>query len=414
MSQLFRSEAVAGQHSRLLGQVVLAQPLSFHALTLFLAGIVIAGTVFLSQGSYVRKETVHGFLSPDQGLVKVHAPRAGIVSELHVKDGMPVARGAPLLTLQGQRITGGGLAVDLQMLRALDVQLQEIENRKALERYRRDAEIKRLGGELLGLESERKAIGNQVRIQRLLLQSLQENDGRVRQLVHRGYVSDSEYAIRKEKLLENEQTLAGLLQRIVLNTNRARQTESLLEQVPLASDSHLSELNSLQAELTLRRTELEAQSSVSIIAPVAGTVTALRAIAGTSVDTRLPLLTILPEGAHLEAQLFVPSRAIGFVAIEQQVRLLYDAFDYRRFGVHVGTVSGISSAVFAPTEAPSGMQITEPSYRVTVRLQTQDFAAYGERFSLQSGMALRADIVLEQRSLLDWLLNPLISLRGRT
>ena len=414
MPELFRPEAVAGQRRRLLGEVVLAQPLSYQLLTCFLASIVVVAAVFLSLGSYVRKESVRGFLAPDLGLVKVHAPRPGVVGELYAKDGATVVPGEVLLTLLGQRTTGDGIAVDEKMLHALDAQLRETERREMLERQRRDGEIERLEAELLGLEAERHAVHDQVRIQQLLLQGLQKKDARMRQLLRSGYISDEDVAAQEEKLLDCQQTLAGLLQKKVVYTNRGKQIQLQLQQIPIDSDRRISELNSLRAGLLLEKTELEARRSISISAPIGGTVTALRAIAGTSVDSRLPLLTILPFGAQLEAQLFVPSRAIGFVAVEQEVRLLYDAFDYRRFGVHIGKVSGVSSAVFAPAEMPSGVQVGEPSYRVTVQLQSQEFAAYGEHFPLQAGMVLRADIVLEERSLLDWLMDPLLGLRGRT
>jgi membrane fusion protein len=159
---------------------------------------------------------------------------------------------------------------------------------------------------------------------------------------------------------------------------------------------------------------LEVRRSININAPISGKVTALRAIVGASVGTQLPLLTMLPAGGKLEAHLFVPTRAIGFAEIGQEVRLLYDAFDYRHFGVHVGTISQISSSVFSPAEVQAGLQLTEPTYRVTVKIARQQVAANGQQFTLQAGMSLRADIVLEKRTLINWLMDPLIRLRGRT
>jgi membrane fusion protein len=50
---------------------------------------------------------------------------------------------------------------------------------------------------------------------------------------------------------------------------------------------------------------------------------------------------------------------------------------------------------------------------VHVKLESQAVNAYGAEVMLQSGMLLSADIVLEQRSLLNWLFEPIISLRGR-
>jgi membrane fusion protein len=414
MSQLFRSKAIAGRQRQLLGDVVLVQPLSHWVLTFFLACVVVAAGALLSAGSYARRETVSGFLVPDHGVVRVHAPRAGVVGQLHVAEGATVRQGDALLTLLGDRTTGAGIAVDERMLLALDVQLLEIENRRQLEQQRRAAEVKRLDTELAGLAAEQQAIDSQIRIQRNLLRNVEENLARIRQLVAKGYVSDDEYLARQQSLLANRQTLASLEQKRVLNTNHARQGALQLERTPIDSNKFLSELNSLQADLQLKRTELEAQRSITITAPLAGTVAVLRAISGTSVDTRLPLLALLPQGALLEAQLFVPSRAIGFIETGQEVRLLYDAFDYRRFGAHVGTVSEVSTAVFSPAESPAGMQISEPSYRVTVRLREQSVGAYGEQFLLQAGMVLRADILLEQRTLIDWLLDPLRSLKGRT
>ena len=57
--------------------------------------------------------------------------------------------------------------------------------------------------------------------------------------------------------------------------------------------------------------------------------------------------------------------------------------------------------------------LQEPVYRVQVALDQQEIRAYGTTVPLQSGMLLNADIVLEQRSLLSWLLEPILSLKGR-
>ena len=60
---------------------------------------------------------------------------------------------------------------------------------------------------------------------------------------------------------------------------------------------------------------------------------------------------------------------------------------------------------------PAALQ--EPVYRVQVALGQQAIRAYGTTVPLQSGMLLSADIVLEQRSLISWLLEPILSLKGR-
>lgn len=414
MRRLFRQEALETHQQRLLGDVFLTHPLSFSGLTLFLAGIVIAVIVFVSLGSYARKETVTGFLSPDKGIVKVHAPRIGVVGQLHVREGEFVKQGAALVTLLGERITGSGIAVDSSMLNAVDAQLGEIEVRKTLENRRREAEETRLAAALSGLEAERNAIAGQIGVQRELLKILQTNYDRIRGMVKKGYISSDEYIAREENIFTNKQVLANLLQKHAANSAQTTQTTLALQRLPLESEGRLSELASAEADLVLKKIDLESRRSITITAQVAGEVTALQVTLGTSVNTLLPLLTILPEGGTLEAHLYVPTRAIGFLKIGQEVRLLYDAFDYRRFGVHIGAISDISSAVLSPAETQSDIRITESSYRVIVQLEKQLVVAYGQKFPLQSGMLLRADIILEKRSLFHWLIDPLVSLRGRT
>jgi len=48
-----------------------------------------------------------------------------------------------------------------------------------------------------------------------------------------------------------------------------------------------------------------------------------------------------------------------------------------------------------------------------VSLDSQSVEAYGRSMSLKPGMQVSVDIRLEERSLWEWLLEPLLSLKGR-
>ena len=414
MTGLFRAEAVAARRRHALGDVIVAQPLSHSLLTIFLAAIVLSTGLLATLGSWARRETVSGFLSPDKGIVRVHAPRPGRVGRIHVREGQRVGPGSPLLTLLGERVTGHGMAVDAEVLRSIDRQLAEVETRRQLDARITESESERLHAALDGLIAEAAAIEGQLAVQQKLMDRLRNNLDRIRSVADRGYISSDDFTDREENVLRAEQSLASLQERLAANETRLRQTRLALERLPLDSAQRLSDLDSLRAELERARTEFEAQQSVTVTAPIAGTVSALRAVDGESADTALPLLSILPAGSILEAQLFVPTRAIGFVEPGQDVRLQYDAFDYRRYGVHAGTVANVTASVLSPAEARHGATIGEPAYRVTVQIDRQFVVAEGRAIPLQAGMSVRADIVLERRTLVEWLLEPLLGLRGRT
>ena len=96
----------------------------------------------------------------------------------------------------------------------------------------------------------------------------------------------------------------------------------------------------------------------------------------------------------------------------QNTRLRYHAFPYQRFGIAQGQIKLVSTHVILPSETDIPGIITVPSYRVVVSLESQTISAYGREMPLRSGMKLDADIVIEQRSLIRWLFDPIFSLQG--
>jgi membrane fusion protein len=134
---------------------------------------------------------------------------------------------------------------------------------------------------------------------------------------------------------------------------------------------------------------------------------------GKPADPRQLQLTILPDGSVLQAELFVPTRAAGFVRSGQQVRILYDAFPYQNFGTYAGRVVKVSHTVLTPGDVAAPVELHEPAYRVTAALDRPDVSAYGDRIPLQPDMLLRADIILDSRTLAAWLLNPVLGAGSR-
>jgi membrane fusion protein len=104
----------------------------------------------------------------------------------------------------------------------------------------------------------------------------------------------------------------------------------------------------------------------------------------------------------------VPSRAIGFVEQGSKVVLRYQAFPYQKFGQQYGRVTEISLSALTPSEVGTlgGRQVSEPMYRVKVELEKQYVMAYGKAQPIKPGMALDADIMLDRRRLIEWVLGP--------
>ena len=71
----------------------------------------------------------------------------------------------------------------------------------------------------------------------------------------------------------------------------------------------------------------------------------------------------------------------------------------------------VSQTILTRSDTFGPVELREPAYRITAALDRPDIDAYGKKIPLQADMLLRADIILERRSLISWLLDPLLSVR---
>ena len=183
--------------------------------------------------------------------------------------------------------------------------------------------------------------------------------------------------------------------------------------IQLRSSGQVDQVARQLSELQESLAGAEARRETVIKAPVSGTVTNIAVVQGQSVPADTPLATVLPKGSGLHVELLVPSRAIGFIQKGQQVVLRYEAFPHERFGQYKGVVTEIGRNVWSPGEKIGPLTVKEPVYRVDVKLERQSVAALGTEIALRPGMLVNADILLERRTLLEWLFEPVLQLRGR-
>jgi membrane fusion protein len=160
-------------------------------------------------------------------------------------------------------------------------------------------------------------------------------------------------------------------------------------------------------------TQVEAKKETVMRAPMAGVVTNVAVNRGQSVAADAPLATVLPKGSGLHVELLVPTRAIGFLNTGQEVVLRYDAFPYERFGQYRGRITEIGRNVWTQGERVGPLSAREPVYRVDVALGQQSVKALGQEFALRPGMLVNADLLLEKRTLLEWIFEPVLKLKDR-
>ena len=170
------------------------------------------------------------------------------------------------------------------------------------------------------------------------------------------------------------------------------------------------------ADVNRELAENEAARTSEVRSPTDGVVSDILIHSGDSIQGAQRLMALVPAGSNFEAELWVPSSAMGFVEVGTPVVIRFDAFSYQRYGVTHGQVNGISASAIPPQEIKrlSGHSFEEPRYRVLVSLREQSIASDNGTIQLKSGITLKADLLLGQMQLYEWLLEPLRKFSDKT
>lgn len=412
---LFREQAVEACQNHYLGKIRLATPISHAIWTLSALAIAAAIVVWLLMGHYTRRERVSGRLVPQAGLINLTASTAGSVMDLAVHEGERVHAGQALMTISSERVSAsmGDTAADIStQLRAQRTRLlADLANVQDLA----DEQAKGLRAQQRTLKMQLHQLDGQRSIQLQQVESARSLLKTIKPLLAKGYVSAFQVRRRQEVVLNAEAQARALAGQRAHIRQQLVDSRNQLRQVPLKTRIKRNDLRRKLAQVEQTLAQNEATRTSVLRSPQPGIVSSLIVEHGQSVKPGQVVLTVVPSGSPLEAQLLVPSSAIGFLRRGESVSLRYQAFPYQKFGLQHGRVTQVSHNALSPTEIAVmvGREPHEPLYRVNVDLEHQYLMAYGKPHSLKAGMQLSADVLLDRRRLFEWIFEPMFGMGDR-
>lgn len=418
MPSLFRPEVVEGRRQGWLGSIQLIRPVSFTVLTTLVVVTAVAVTSYLSYGEYTRKARVSGYLVPDRGVIRLVTPQAATVVERHVVEGQAVRQGDVLFVLSLERATlnGDTQAAVQSSLAARERSLQASSKQQVQLQQSQSAALQRQIGDM---RREAAQMGAEADLQRQRLALAQQAQARLESLRSENFVSSAQVQAKTEEVLGLRAQLQGLERQSAAQQREIGNLEAQLRELPLRTQAQQGEIDRDLALLAQRSAESQALTRIVIRAPQDGVMTAVLAERGQPATPDTALASLLPSDAHLQAHLFAPSSAVGFLRSDQTVLLRYQAYPYQKFGHQAGHVLQVSRTPLQAAELASlalparGVDASEPLYRITVELDQQAVQAYGQAQALAPGMQLDADVMLDRRRLIEWIFEPVLSIAGR-
>lgn len=408
---LFRQEALAARADNSAGPALRIRPVGATRLTVFFAALALGVLLLLIFGSYTKKERVQGAIQARDGVATVVPPEAGLVQRVLVKDGQVAQAGQPLIALSHDRQTDAG---STQALLSTNLQGRRQQVQTQTEAQQRAMQATWAGLDQRIAQGQRNAdsLSEEIRLQSQQVASSRKLLDQLQPLLAERIVSELQYEQQRQALLDQSARLQAL----------ERQRSAALADVALAREERTrvgAEHRVTQAGLdrdllTLQQEEVQRQSAGQTVltAPITGTVTNLLVTPGQSVAAGASVVAIVPADSPMTAVLYVPSTAIGFIQAGQRVRVSYDAFPYQRFGQYHGVVHSVSQTD-VPMAANPDKQDRRAYFLVRVRLDASSVKAYGTEIPLRPGLTLTADIEIDRRSLIRWMLDPLFAFTGK-
>lgn len=367
--------------------------------------------------STIRKAQCQGVLLPTSGVIRVIPSQSGVIAEVRVKEGQMVRAGEVLFVLSAERSSNNAGAPYQVVSNLMKIRRDSYEaelKQSSLQSNQRVAAAQRRASDLA---KEISHIDEQMTLQLRRLALSDESYKRYSNLQATNYISSAQLQDKQAELLDQHQRLAEL-QRIKSSSQRELATteaEVRDMQVQARRDTEGLQRNISVIEQDL--TENEARRELLVRAAKDGMISAITTDPGQTVTANSVLASILPAGTQLEAEVYLPSRSVGFIKPGMTVLLRFQAYPYQKFGQYPALVREVSSTSLRAEELAvpgifSGTK-DEPFYRIRLTLKAQSVKAYGETLPLKSGMLIDASILLDQRRLYEWVLEPLFSISGR-
>ena len=378
-----------------------------------------------------------GEVAPADQVQKVQHLEGGIVREIHVKEGQQVKRGDPLVELEGiaaqadkreleNRI--GSLRIRIIRLEAVigrrtSIQFppdlirdfpREIDEARELFRTQlertsstRDAqswkivqrgeEQQELKARLDHLQEQRRVLREQLRIDK--------------QLLDKGIGNEYEYLQRTRE----DASLAGQILEAQAGLRRVdaaqKQEQSGLSSITASSfedlRKDLEDSRKQIAEMNNRLEKFQDSSERTVIrAPVDGTVFTLYTVTrGGVVSPGGLVASLVPGNEQIVVEVKLNAGEVGLVSVGQLARLRLEGASTQRFRPIDGKVIHISSDAITEPQKP-------PYFLVRIAPEAMSFTDGSSRYRISPGVQVSASIITGHRSVLQYLLGPMLGRFG--
>jgi hemolysin D len=423
------------------------------ATVLTMVALVLCGLVWSFFGHADVIVAASGTLAPESEVRRIYAPVDGELVDIYIAEGQPVEKGDVIGRINARgAIEAATNALDARLkLDDAEREWKEFPEKKALMERKADAlkqqidveehqHQNRIGEGTSKLAQSQKAQLDEARSTiddarhaRDLAKDEQDKYARLFALPGGGGVSQSQVEQKRSAYLQAEDSYriaqARLAQLQAQQSHDFEQAKAQLEgsgetltALRIQYDATLRDIantaDKLQLQVQTARLAADAAARIRfenidkdnfllVLAPASGVITDVTTTQpGDKILANTPLGGIAPADARPVVKVAIAEQDRAFLHEGLPVKLKFNAFPYERYGVIDGTLEYIS-----PTTKPFG-QTKAPAYEGRVMLDHNYYTIGHAKYPLRYGMTATAEIVVRERRLIDFALDPFRQVAG--
>ncbi len=388
-------------------------------MAVFFAALAIFIMIGMWVGTFSKQETMRGVVMGSSGSLRMTTTVPGIATKIWVKQGDTVKAGQKLLTITPQQTSGGSASLSQGDVESLEV--QKLNTEKQIEQLRQL--LSRDDNDLQQFDADSDALQNTLLEQIASLEKAVADQSRTvekfQHYLNIGYTTRENLSAQERTRLEYLRQLAdSRIQLSQLNTSRVERHRAI-EQSRSSNTNQLSQLTGYLEDYDARIERAKSLVATDILASADGKIAALNVREGSEVEAGDTVAAIGDPDAPFTIGLQAPSKAIGLVTVGQRVVLKYDAFPFKTFGVKYGKITSIGEQPLVLPKVLDTTSMADPrrppqsNFLIEVQPEDSKIVAYGIERPILIGSTLTADVVVERRRLIDWVLDPILAMKGR-
>lgn len=411
---------------------------------LFVTGVFLSLVIWAAFAQIDELARGNGKVIPTDKIQTVQSLDGGIISEISVKEGQTVQKGAPLMKIDTTRFQATleeskqeylallALKTRLQVESSIDIKkplpklkfsekvLKDSSRYDTTEQLLLDNRFRELKSSIRVLETqesqkkqELKEIRSNIRKLSQSLDFIEDQRRTIKKLVRRGIKSnfdlldiEKEYTQTKGDLetarlsiSRSNYAISEARSRISerINTFKAEASNELQKTVGL--------INKFEARLVGDKDKV---AKTIITSPVHGIIKQLNLnTIGGVVQSGMDLVEIVPVSDALVVEAKIDPKDIAFINPSQKAIIKITAYDFSIYGGLDGKIIEISADSIIDKDSKEGKSY----YRVLVKTDKNYLERNGKKLPIIPGMIASVDIVTGKKTILDFLLKPILKVK---